>query len=143
MDKTKNRRKMLFANKLHRNIFLLVFFASLVPATLVTFSIYYLIFNIMAEQFVFPEAIAYSIIPATEKVTSIILTATPISILLILIIAHKIAHRIVGPFDRIIRELDERIEGKTNTPITVRDNDKFLPLVERINKLLNKINAKG
>ncbi|HDZ77557.1 MAG TPA: methyl-accepting chemotaxis protein [Candidatus Omnitrophica bacterium] len=143
MNKTKNRRKKIFANKLHRNIFLLVFFASLLPATLVTFSVYYLIFNVLAEQFVFPEAIAYSIIPATEKVTNIILAATPISISLILVIAHRITHRIVGPFDRIIRELDKRIEGNTNEAITLRDNDKFLPLVERINKLLNKINTTG
>ena len=31
MDKKKNKRKRIFANKMHRDIFLLVFLASLLP----------------------------------------------------------------------------------------------------------------
>ena len=45
-----NKRKRAFANKLHKEIFWLVFIAALVPAAIVIVLLYYLIFNITAEQ---------------------------------------------------------------------------------------------
>lgn len=139
MTQTKNKRKIGVANKLHRNILLLVFFASLFPALIVAVCLYYLIFNITAQQIGFPEGIAYNIIPAAKTVISILSVAAPFSILAILILAFNITHRIVGPFDRILRELDESMEGKRRGSIVLRPNDKFQPLVDRINKLLNKL----
>lgn len=141
MNKGKNRRRQFFANKMHRNLLLLIFLASLLPAIIVAIGLYYLIFSITASEFGIPEIIAYNIIPAAKKVTKILLAIAPISILLILIFAYKITHKIIGPFDRIVRELDESMEGKREGPIILRKNDKFLPLVERINKLLDKIKS--
>ena len=134
-----NKRKKGFANKLHREIFLLVFLAAFLPAGIVAISLYYLIFGVTAEQFGIPEIIAYNIIPASRKVTAILLLATPVSIFTILILAYKISHKIIGPFDRIIKELNERIEGKRKGHIQIRKTDKFRPLVDRINKLLDKL----
>jgi len=133
-----NKRKKFFANKLHKEIFFVVFFASILPATIVTVLLYYLIFGIVANQLGIPEAIAYNIIPAARKVTTILAVAVPVSILIILISALKISHRIVGPFDRITRELDENLKGKRKGHIILRAKDKFRPLVDRINKLLDK-----
>ena len=133
-----NKRKKFFANKLHKEIFFVVFFASILPATIVTVLLYYLIFGIVANQLGIPEAIAYNIIPAARKVTTILAVAVPVSILIILISALKISHRIVGPFDRITRELDENLKGKRKGHIILRKKDKFRPLVDRINKLLIK-----
>lgn len=134
-----NKRKAAFANKIHKEIFLLVFAAALLPAIVVTVLLFYLIFNITAEQIVIPEAIAYNLIPAAKKVILILLFATPFSIFLILLFAYQLSHRIIGPFGRIIRELDECVEGKKRDHIVIRKNDKFLPLVDRINKLLDKL----
>ncbi len=133
-----NRRKRFFANKLHRNLFLLVFLAALVPTIIVTFSLYYLIFNVTASQMFFPEAIVYNIIPAAKKVLSILAIALPIFILIILTLAYKTTHAIIGPFDRILRELDKYIEGTRKGYIKLRKKDKLFPLVEKINKLLDK-----
>ena len=138
MNKRKNKRKKFFANKMHRDIFLFVFLASLLPAIIVTICLYYLIFSVTASQFAFPEAIAYNIIPAARKVILILLVTAPVSILVILIFAHKITHTIIGPFDRIVKELDECIKGTREEHITIRKTDKFWPLVNRINKLLDK-----
>lgn len=138
MTKIKNRRKYFFANKMHRDVFLIVFLASTLPAIIVTILLYYLIFGITAEQFAIPEAIAYNIIPAARKVTTILLIVAPISILIVLIIAYKIAHKMVGPYDRIVRELDEHLKGKREGHIILRAGDKFIPLVDRINKLLDR-----
>jgi len=91
----------------------------------------------IATQFGFPEVIAYHIIPAAKKVTIILLISAPAAIASIIFFAYKITHKIIGPFDRILRELDELLENRKKGPIIVRKTDKFWPLVERINKLLN------
>ena len=113
--------------------------AAFLPASVVAICLYYLIFGITAEQFMIPEVIAYNIIPASRKVTTILAVAAPATILIILLVAHKLTHRIVGPFDRIVRELDECVKGKRKSYLTVRKGDKFQPLVGAINKLLDKI----
>lgn len=139
MNKPKNVRKRIFANKLHKQIFFVFFIAALVPTLVVTVCLYFLIFNIVASQLTVPEAIAYNIIPAAKEVIIILSISVPIIILLILLFAHKITHAMIGPFDRIVRELDECIEGKKEGHIVIRKNDNFCPLVERINKLLDRI----
>ena len=134
----KNRRAKAFANKMHKEIFLLVFLAAILPSTIITFSLYYLIFGVTAEQFGIPEVIAYNIIPASRKVLAILLLAMPFSIFTILIFVYKLTHKIIGPFDRIVKELDECIDGKRQGHLRVRKGDKFQPLIDRINKLLDK-----
>ena len=136
---SKNRRKRVFANKMHRDTFLMIFFLSLLPLMLMTVALYYLIFQITAEQFAIPEAIAYNLIPAARKVTAILFVSTPALVLLLMIVAYKATHQIVGPFDRIVRELDERLRDHKKDPIGLRKNDKFRPLVDRINNLLERM----
>ena len=139
MNAEKNRRRQFFANKIHRDICLLVFLASLLPTIIVTICLYVLIFNITARQFAIPEIIAYNIIPAARQVTVILLSTAPACILVILIFAYKLTHKIVGPFDRVLRELNECMEGKRKGPIVIRKSDKFWPLVNSINVLLDKL----
>ena len=61
-----------------------------------------------------------------------------IFVLIMLVISYKITHKAVGPFERIIRELEERIKGTAEGEMKVRKGDKFEPLVKRINLLLEK-----
>lgn len=135
----KNKRRMGFANKVHKEIFYIIFFSALIPATIVAIALYYLIFNITAEEFSIPEAIAYHLIPAARRVIIILLFAAPVSLLAILTLAYKLTHKIVGPFDRVVKELNQCVEGNKRDHITIRKNDKFFPLVKSINKLLDKI----
>ena len=86
-----------------------------------------------------PESIAYNIIPAARKVVLIMLMTTPLAITVILLIAYKVTHRIIGPFDRVVRELGECVSGERKGPIMLRKNDKFWPLVDRINTLLERV----
>lgn len=139
MKLIKNKRRNFFANKLHREIFTLIALASILPTITITIILYYLIFSVTANQIGIPEAIAYNIIPAAKKVTIILLSITPILTLTILLFAYKITHEIIGPFDRIIKELDEYIDGEKQNCIAIRKTDKFSPLVERINKLLDRL----
>jgi len=138
MNKPKNRRKKIFASKLQQHTVALVFFAAFLPAAIVAFCLYYLIFGVIAAQFTIPEVIAYNIVPAAKKVTAILLVAAPATIAIILFFTYKITHTIVGPLNRITRELNEHVEGRRRGHICVRETDKFWPLVEKINKLLDK-----
>ncbi|MEK6732009.1 MAG: hypothetical protein AABY55_00100 [Candidatus Omnitrophota bacterium] len=133
-----NKRYRTFANKLHREIFLTVLAAALLPCFIVTIALYYLIFNVMSGQLGIPEAIAYNIIPAARKVSLYLILAAPASVCIILILAYRITYRIIGPFDRIVRELDECVKGKKLDHIVIRKKDKFQPLVNSINKLIDK-----
>jgi sensor histidine kinase YesM len=139
MEKFKDRRKKFFANPMHRQTFTLVLTAALIPATIVTICLYYLIFGITSAEVGFPEAIAYNIIPAAKRVTAILLITAPLVLLIILIFAYKITHRIVGPFDRIVYELDAHVKDRRHGHIRIRKSDKFHALIEKINKLLDKI----
>ena len=138
MNKQPKRGKQLFANQMHAELFLLIFFAAIIPALLATIALFYLIFNITAEQIGIPEAIAANIFPAAYKVMETLVYAIPVSIVVMLILAHRITHRIVGPFDRIVRELEATIEGTRHGHISVRKGDKFWPLVDKINRLIDR-----
>ncbi|MDP2921012.1 MAG: hypothetical protein Q8O12_01400 [Candidatus Omnitrophota bacterium] len=134
-----NKRYKTFANKLHMEVYLTVLVAALAPCFVITIALYYVIFNVMAGQLAMPEAIAYNIIPAARKVSLILIWATPATVFIILLLAYRITYRILGPFDRIVRELDECAAGKKQGHIVIRKGDKFKPLVDGINKLIDKI----
>lgn len=141
MSDNKNRGKRLFANKMHRELFVIISLAALIPALIATVSLFYIIFQIMADQMVFPEAIAANLIPAARKVAFIIFLALPATIAVLLFIAHKLTHAIVGPFDRIVTELDAILADTKTGAIIIRKKDKFQPLVDRINQLIKRLGS--
>lgn len=58
--------------------------------------------------------------------------------------AHYISNRILGPFDRIISDLDKVLLGKRKKPLTVRKGDEmFQELLQRVNRLIEKANKAG
>lgn len=62
--------------------------------------------------------------------------------LLVLVVcwAFHITSRIIGPHERVIRELDEVITGARKEPIAIRRGDElFEELLQRINALIEKI----
>ena len=50
--------------------------------------------------------------------------------------AFFLTNRIVGPVERMIRELDARLRGTASGPIILRPKDLLLPLAEKINLLI-------
>ncbi|MDD4954196.1 MAG: hypothetical protein PHG40_04745 [Candidatus Omnitrophica bacterium] len=133
-----NKRHRTFANRLHLEVYLTVLVATLAPCFVITIALYYMIFNVMAGQLAVPEAIAYNVIPAAKRVSLILIWATPVTVFIILLLAYRITFRILGPFDRIVRELEECVTGKKQGHIIIRKGDKFKPLVDGINKLIDK-----
>lgn len=137
MIKPKNMRKRVFANKFHKHIFLLLFMASLLPTLAVTVYLYNLILGVIALK-MDERTLQESLVFVVNKATLILVLTAPVIILGMLMFTNRLTHKIVGPFDRLLNELEERIEGKKEGRISIRRNDKFRPLVEKINKLLDK-----
>ncbi len=136
MTDLRNKRKRFFANSLHREMFILVFLAMAVPLLVTAVGMFYFIFYIMADEVAMPEAIAATVIPAAERVLSALIAVLPVVMLVILWVAHRMTHRIVGPFDRIVRELEQTVKGERQGPIRIRPGDRFVPLVDLINRLM-------
>ena len=57
--------------------------------------------------------------------------------LVLFLVSVKFSSRMVGPYERIIREMDEVIDGGRTAPLKLRKNDDFFKdLVTRVNKLI-------
>ena len=138
MEKS-NKRKFFIANRFQRKILIVFFFSVMIPVIITCVCLFYLIFNVTANELVFPEAIASSLIPAAKKVALIILVALPFSLWLVGWWAYHVSHKLVGPLCRLYRELDERIEGRTKEHIYFRKGDYLSELADKINALLDKL----
>lgn len=133
----KRKRKFLWTS-FQKKIFFLVFIAAIAPATIVALSLDYLIYNLFASQAALPESMVVKIIPLLSMLNLIIVVTIPINLVLIGIFAWILSYRIAGPVYRIEKELEERISGAKQGPITLRRNDELQSLVDKLNKLLIK-----
>ncbi len=142
MSEKDQKRKYFFANSLHRRLFWLFFLMGVVPALITAIGLYFFIFSITAQEIGFPEAIANYVLPAAWKVTQVLIVVVTAAIAVLLKIAHRMSHRMVGPYGRIVRELDECIAGTRAGPLKLRQADAFEPLVDRINTILKKLKSR-
>ena len=65
-----------------------------------------------------------------------------IAVLLLLVIywTYFLSNKLVGPYERVIHEMDEILDGKKKGPIGTRKGDEiFEELLKRINALITKI----
>jgi hypothetical protein len=134
-----NKRKRIYlGTAFEKRLLFLVFISAAIPATIVAACMYYLIFNMMAWQLVFPEAIAGILMPVLSKVNLVMLVSLPVCLVLIWFAALGISHRVAGPLYRLEKDLDERIAGTKQGPIRLRQKDEFKALAEKLNKLICK-----
>ena len=70
----------------------------------------------------------------------------PVSLIVVFIISifvifltYYMSNKIIGPFERIIKELNDVLEGKRKQSLETRkDNEMFGDLLKLINKLIKK-----
>jgi len=132
-------RKQFIANHLQLEVFLVVFTAALVPTVSMTLVIYYLFTGIEYQGIGDGGGMLLFVRPEIHQFINAILLATPVLIIALLIFSLKLTHSLVGPYDRIIRELDECLSGKRKGKIILREGDKFDSLILRINRLLGRL----
>ncbi len=137
MAGAKERRKTFYANQFQKDILNLIFLVALLPTLIVSLCLYFLVFSVIGEDFILPFNIDPLII--AEQVSIILLFLAPGSIAIILMVVYKQTHKLIGSFDRILRELDGVIKGEKKDHIKIRQTDKFWPLISRINALIDKL----
>ena len=127
------------ANRFQKKILMVVFFSTVVPMSIASVCLFYLIFNIVASEMGIPEAIGYTLIPAAGKVSAIAFTGFAVSTVLIWLWALRVSHRLAGPLERLCKDLDDRVSGKKKGYIYFRRGDYLAILAGRINALLDRI----
>ncbi|NQU73274.1 MAG: hypothetical protein HQ547_01000 [Candidatus Omnitrophica bacterium] len=137
MENNKRRRRFI-GTALQNKTLLLIFIAAVVPAAIVAGCLYYLIFDMLAQQLGIPEAIAYNLIPVARRINLIILIALPVSLFVIWIMALELSHKIAGPIHRLEKELDARINNNKKGPIQLREKDELKSIADKINQLVCK-----
>lgn len=137
MEKNKRRIKYI-ATTFQKKLLFLVFASAIIPAAITAICMYYVIFNMLALQMVFPEAIARNLMPVLHRVDVILVMAIPVVFIIIWFVSLELSNRMAGPLYRIEKELDARIQGAKQGPIRLRKKDEFKTLAEKINILITK-----
>ena len=118
---------------------LIVIFSMLAPTIVIGFCFYNLVFNLLALQMVFPEAIMANLVPVIERVNMWLAISLPPLALVVLWVALVISHRFAGPIERLEKELDRVLAGDYSHKIETRQKDDLRGVVSRINALLDKL----
>ena len=132
----KVRTKWLVKHPIQVKYLLIVILAMLIPTLLIGLCLYNLIFNLLAKQMVFPEAIMANLAPVIERVNAFLMLTLPIATLIILWFAIVISHRFAGPIERLERDLDQILAGDYGHRVHVRKRDDLIGVTKRINMLL-------
>ncbi len=133
----RSRRALLHTTKHQRQIIGL----SVVPATIFCVVMYFLLHA-------FQNEVAEAIYTASDVASIKFVSEWAFALLAIVLLylgcgflwAYAVSNNVVGPFDRIIRELDEVIDGGARQPITVRQRDELAQqLLKRVNVLVKNL----
>ncbi len=133
------RIKWFMRHPIQAKYLLLVLVAMLAPTILLGFCFYTLVFELMARQLVFPEAIYGNLVPVVERVNNLLIIVLPILVFGLLWCALVISHRFGGPIERIENDLDRILAGETQHKIRLRKKDDLKGVADRINALTRRI----
>ena len=121
----------------------LLLISMIVPLVFVGGCLYYLIFNIMAEQLGIPESIAYHLFPVIRKINAVLLIGIPPLAIILLLWGIAISHRFTGPLERLKKEIEKITHsGDYTKRIRVRKYDDIRPIADSLNNLLDTIEGK-
>jgi signal transduction histidine kinase len=112
----------------------------LVPVFFVGSFFYAFLFKVLSDQPNTPGFIASSIDPVIKKANLMIILGSIPLFLLLFIWGVIFSHRLVGPLERLQRKLEDMArDGDYKARLSVRKYDYIKPLVESVNKLLDKL----
>lgn len=131
-------RSLITSSPLQRKYLGVIALSMLLPTVIMLGCLYHLIFYLMANEMVFPEAIASTLIPVIDRVNWALLITMPLGGLFLLWLGLVVSHRFAGPIERIDRELDRILAGDRNHRIRVRKGDDWEAIVVKINRLIDQ-----
>ena len=137
------RSKWFMKHPIQSKYLLLVLLAMLSPILLIGFCFYTLVFDLLARQLVFPEAIYSNLVPVIDRVNNLLILTLPALTLVILWCALVISHRFAGPIERLESDLDRILAGDVHHKVRLRKNDDLRGLATRINALAKQLKGVG
>lgn len=135
------RAKWFMRHPIQAKYLLLVLVAMLAPMLLIGFCFYTLVFDLMARQLVFPEAIFGNLVPVIERINGLLALALPALALVIFWCALVLSHRFAGPIERLEEDLDRILAGETHHRVRLRKNDDLKGVADRVNALARKLSS--
>lgn len=133
------RLKYILKSHLQLKLLALILLSILIPLFTVGGCLYYVMFQVMAEQLGIPESIAQNLIPVLHKINFLLLVGLPPVLILIFILAIVLTHRLVGPLERLERDLEKISVGNYSVRLKLRKKDDLKPLADTINKIIDKL----
>ena len=133
------RNFFLIRNRLERRYLRLIALSLMLPSLILGCCLYYVIFNLMAEQLGIPEVIAYHLLPVVRKVNAVLAISLPVVFILLLSVGIFLTRNLIGPIERLEQELRQMVSKGKVKKLKLRRKDALRPLVEDINSLLDKI----
>ena len=113
-----------------------------IPLILLLAGLYYLIYYMVFNEMLIPEAIVATLLPAMKKVNIVLLVALPIALGFLLRAALIRSNRIIGPVPRLKKELNRVIAGDYSIRIKTRKNDELRSFVNKVNSLVEELKKK-
>lgn len=136
------RKRYFIKGSLQVKYLRLITLSMILPVLLVSGCLYYLIFNIVAQEIAIPEYIAAILFPVIKRVNIMILIGFPVIFMIMLLWAILLSHRIAGPIYRLQQELERISKGDFSVRIKFRRKDEIGQIAEGINKVLDKIEGR-
>jgi len=133
------RINVVTKNPLQLKYLTLIMISIIIPLVLVGGCLYYLIFQIMAEQLALPEVIAQNLIPVLHKINLFLLIGLPPIVILLFIWGATLTHRMIGPLERLENDLLKISKGDYFVRLKLRKNDDLKPIAEVLNNIIAKL----
>lgn len=133
------RMKWFMRHPIQAKYLLLVLLAMLAPMALMGFCFYTLVFDLLAKQLVFPEAIFANLVPVIDRINNLLSLALPVLALIILWCALVISHRFAGPIERLEKDLDQILSGDSRHRVRLRKTDDLRGVADRVNALARRL----
>lgn len=136
------RFKIVTKNPLQLKYLVLILVSIMLPLFIVGGCLYYLIFQVMAEQLAIPEAIASNLIPVFHKINLFLLIGLPPVIVVLFMWGATLTHKLIGPLERLEDDLEKISKGDYSVRVRMRKNDDLRPIADVINILMDKVEKK-
>ncbi|MBF0253301.1 MAG: hypothetical protein HQL29_05730, partial [Candidatus Omnitrophica bacterium] len=85
-----------------------------------------------------PHSISSTALQVSRHTGIILISALPFIMGILLFISYRVAHMILGPIDRISKEVQDKHQGIKKDHIKLRSDDKLHNLVKKINSIFDK-----
>jgi len=129
---TKRGPTLKVKSKLQNQLIWMIFTAMAIPTLVLGGSMYLMITKLSAPN------TSGSLHEVIVGIMGYVAVLFPVSVAALLYWAFHGTNKLVGPIERMTQELDRRIEGQMTGPIVLRPGDQLIPLVDKINVLIEE-----